>query len=83
MERHGDGEAGLFITCMCVYIYIYIDSMCVCVCVCVCVCMCVCVCVGHPGDTWRGTAMAKQDFPALAPLAPHSRESRSGEYQNL
>eukprot|EP00802_Teleaulax_amphioxeia_P022646 Tamp_23116.p1 GENE.Tamp_23116~~Tamp_23116.p1 ORF type:complete len:235 (+),score=29.97 Tamp_23116:341-1045(+) len=39
--------------------------------------------VGKPGKTWRGTALAKQEFPALAPVPPQVRESRSAAQMRL
>jgi hypothetical protein len=38
---------------------------------------------GKPASTWRGTALAKLDFPPLNPLPPTTRESRSAAQTRL
>eukprot|EP00277_Geminigera_cryophila_P018226 CAMPEP_0179460374 /NCGR_PEP_ID=MMETSP0799-20121207/43445_1 /TAXON_ID=46947 /ORGANISM="Geminigera cryophila, Strain CCMP2564" /LENGTH=102 /DNA_ID=CAMNT_0021262603 /DNA_START=20 /DNA_END=328 /DNA_ORIENTATION=+ len=39
--------------------------------------------IGKPGPNWRGSALARQEFPALQPILPHARESRSAAQNRL
>lgn len=39
--------------------------------------------IGKPGPTWRGSALAKLEFPSLESLPPPRRESRSAAQNRL